>query len=167
VSFTDAWTAAGDVDAERDDNTDPPEPGLYDVTLTGFKAFTSKSGNEVLVVDWRVAAGPQTGYEWTQLGGFKSEGQAKAAKSMCSRLGIPVADITGLEQLDQAGKTMVGNYYEVEIVQKGDFRNLYVQNRVHPGAPGTSDIPDAGGVPSQEELDEAKAQAEADDKPGW
>lgn len=165
MSFDQAWAAAGDVDDQQTDNTDPPEPGVYDVALTDFRAFESKQGNEVLVVDWQVIAGPLKDYAWTQLGGFKTEGSAKAAKSMCARLGVNVAQVTSLAQLDQEGKAQIGGYYQVEIVQNGEWRNLYVQQKLQPGGPGTSDLPDNDRVPSQQELDEARAAADDGDTP--
>lgn len=132
-----AWQSAEiNEDGER---TSPPPPGDYEVTITDARAFTSKANNSVLIVDMKVLGGEQTGHEWSEMRGFGSDGAIKAAKAMCSRMGIDVATIASLDELDTAVKDTIGFYYAVRVVQNGDYRNTYVNDRVT-GVPST-DVP--------------------------
>jgi len=135
-----AW-ASTDANAEMQSN-DPPAPGKYDVVIADARAFTSKAGNDIAIVEWNITGGPQAGYQWPSLYGFKNEGQIKVAKSMCSRIGVDVDTIAGLEDLDRALKGTVGEYFQVEVTQNGEHRNTYVQGRA--GAQRASDIPEDG-----------------------
>lgn len=124
----DAWKKTS---LEQDNTNDgPPQPGEYEIEITSGKFFTSKAGNDVITLGMRVTRGDDAGYEWTELRGMASQGQMKAAKATCSRLGIDVDDIKSGDALDQALKACVGRYYSVRVVQNGDYRNVYINERV-------------------------------------
>lgn len=143
-------------DADPDagfENSEPPDPGLYEVSVQDARAFESKAGDDILVVEFRVITGPLTGHTWGVVNTFKSEGAVKVAKGMCSRLGVDVDGIGSLDELDTAVKAVLGNYYAVEVKQNGQYRNTYVE------AP-LSDVPKQG-IPG---MPDATAPA-ADDEP--
>lgn len=147
-----AWQQAS---TDRED-TEAPDPGLYDVALDDAKAFTSKAGNAVIVVEFRVVAGQNMGHRWSDVRGLQSEGAVKAAKAMCSRLGIRVDEVTSLDDIDTALKTLKGRYFEVEVVQNGEYRNSYVQG------PATSSSSD---IPTPDDVADARQAAADDDVP--
>lgn len=162
---TDQWQSAS-VDTD-DSNNEAPDPGAegrasFDIELTEAKAFVSKAGNAVIVLEMKVCGGPMDTYTWSELRGLKSEGQVKAAKATCSRLGVDVDSVFGLEDIEAQLKACVGNYYEIEVVQNGEWRNVYVQGR----SGGFTAAPPAD-VPSKDEAAAAMAAAAADDKPDW
>lgn len=131
-----AWQRA---DINSDDNATAPDPGTYEVKVTDGRAFTSKAGNTVLIVELEVLTGPAAGHRWPEVRGFKSDGQVKAAKSMCARLGIEVGEITSLDALDTAVKAVIGSYFGVDVVQNGDYRNVFVGDRLTATVP--TDVP--------------------------
>lgn len=158
MSSFDAGTwAAADPDAPLE-SKDPPDPGVYDVVIADARAFQSKAGKDTLIVEWNITAGPQTGYQWPDIYGFKSEGQTKAAKGLCSRIGVDVEGIAGLGDLDAAVKTRVGEYFTVEVRQNGDYRNTYVQASSQPAL--VSDVPNDAFQPAA-----AASAGDADDEP--
>lgn len=164
MSFpTDAWNAAS-VD-QQDGNNEAPDPGMdgkasFDVLLDDARAFTSKAGNAVIVLDLRVMGGPMDSYQWAELRGLKTDGQIKAAKATCARMGISVDEVTGLEDLDAQLKECKGRYYEIEVVQNGEYRNVYFQGPA--SATPASDVPN--NLPSTEEVAAARAAAYGDDE---
>lgn len=162
MSFAQAWQQAS-INQDGDSNN-PPEPGLYDVAIIDTKAFVSKAGNEVLVIEMRVVAGPAEGYEWADVRGFGSEGQVKAAKSMCARLGVNVDAIGSLNDLAIELKRFEGLYYQVEVVQNGEYRNTYIQQQITPGQPGTANLPQSD-VPN--DTSDFDPPAGSGDDPGW
>ena len=134
-----------DADPSADfEQKDPPPPGLYDVSVENARAFTSKQDKDFLVIELRAVSGRLEGHEWSVLFGFETEGAIKFAKGACERLGVDVAAVASLDELDTAVKGVVGEYLEVEVKQNGEYLNTYIQQRVTPGEPGTSDIPDDG-----------------------
>ena len=166
MSFpTDQWQNAS-VNND-DDTTEAPDPGpsgraTFEVELTDAKAFVSKAGNAVIVLDMKVLGGPMDTYSWTELRGLKSEGSIKAAKATCAKLGVDVDNVLGLEDIDSQLKGCVGGWYEIEVVQNGEWRNVYVLGRAGRKPPET---------PSSDEVAEARealaAAAKSDDDPGW
>jgi hypothetical protein len=155
---TDTWQKTSiDQDA-----SEAPEPGTYDVVVTDGRAFTSKAGNPVIVIGFEVLGGPYNGHQWDELRGLKTEGQIKAAKATCARLGVDVDNVFSLEDIEQQLKGCVGNYYTIDVKQNGDYLNTYVQGRCETPPPA-SDIPTTDVLPSKEEAAAALAAAEADD----
>lgn len=155
-----AWQQA-DINT-TEERTGPPEPGTYVVALEDAKAFTSKAGNSVMVLDLRVTGGDADGYAWGEVRGFANDGQIKAAKATCSRIGVDVDHVTSLDEIDELLKQHVGEFYEVNVVQNGDYRNVYVNGHASGDfqAPQT-DVPadtsdfepaasPAGGVPDED-----------------
>ena len=138
-----AWQSA-DPDAPMESN-DPPNPGDYDVVIADAKAFRSSKGNDIAIVEWNITNGPQTGYQWPDIYTFKNEGSIKVAKSMCSRIGIDVATISGLDDLDAQLRQQIGEYFTVEVKQNGQYRNTYVKGR--PTQAPLSDVPGEGFEP--------------------
>lgn len=156
---TDTWQNAS---IEGGDQTEAPDPGVYDVTVTDGKAFVSKAGNPVIVVELQVLGGSSHNHQWAELRGLKTEGQVKAAKAMCARLGVDVDNVFGLADIDAQLKGCVGLYYTVEVKQNGDYRNVYVLGRCETAPPGT-DVPAGDFIPSKEEAAAAVAAAKATD----
>jgi hypothetical protein len=125
VSFQETWGSAT-VNEGETNNTPPPE-GSYELLLKGAGAFTSKQGNDVMRMEWEVVSVAETGYEWSEIRGFGTQKQANAAKSTCHRLGINVEQIASLDELDTALKNLIGGYFSVNVVQNGEYRNVYVE----------------------------------------
>lgn len=136
----DAWSSA-DPNAPMDSN-DPPAPGEYDVVINDARAFQSKAGNDVAIVEWQITGGSQTGYSWPDLYGFKNDGQIKAAKAMCDRIGVDVDTVSSLEDLDARLKERIGEYFRIEVVQNGQWLNTYVRGTATQQP--LSDVPDDG-----------------------
>jgi hypothetical protein len=113
----------------------------------------------VIVLEMKVVGGPLDTYQWTELRGLKSEGQIKAAKATCSRLGVDVESVFGLEDIDAQLKALVGGYFEIEVVQNGEWRNVYVQGRA--GKAPASDVP--SDFPTKEEAAAAVTGAKDDE----
>lgn len=139
MSFSSTWpTATADAPA----GGDAPDPGLYTVAVIDAKAFTSKKGDDWVVVELRAIGGPAADHEWPLLLGFKSQEQANFTKRACRDLGVDVDNIAGLDELDGALKqTAVGRYFNVEVKQNGEFRNTYLQG---PAEGVQGDLDDAG-----------------------
>lgn len=156
---TDTWQSTS---IDQNDETEAPEPGAYDVTVTDARAFVSKAGNAVIVIDFQVLGGQSHGHQWTELRGLKTEGQIKAAKATCARLGVDVDTVFGLEDIDAQLKGCIGLYYTVEVKQNGEWRNVYVQGRCDTPPP-TTDVPAGDFLPSKEEAAAAVAAAKATD----
>lgn len=157
---TDMWQSTN-VDSENTNTAPDPGPdgkATFDVALDDARAFVSKAGNAVIVLELRIVAGPLDNYQWSELRGLKSEGQIKAAKATCARLGIEDLDtVSGIEDLESRLKERVGNYYEIEVVQNGEYRNVYFQGPSRP-----SDV--TGAIPSKQEAATAMAAVEGDEE---
>lgn len=136
MSF-DAFISA-DPDAAGGDGGDlePPADGTYEVALTDAAFFTSKKGDAFVKLAWRVVSQQHTGFEWTVLLGFKSQGQANMSKKQVRELGIEVDSVTSPAALDQELKERVGGYFSVEVKTNGEYRNTYVN-----GPAVGSDVP--------------------------
>lgn len=135
-----AWQQA---DPDSFDTSEPPAPGTYEAEFVNGRAFHSKGGNDIVVVTFRVLSGPRAGHAWDVLHGFKNDGQTKATKGTCSRLGVNVETVASLEDLDAALKAKAGEYFTVDVVRNGDYVNTYVKDRVRADTI-RSDIPDDG-----------------------
>lgn len=135
MSFNSTWHTANPDAVGGTDNNDPPDPGIYDVTLIDAGAFTSKKGDDWVKLEWRRLT---DGYDWTVLLGFASEKAANFAKRECRELGVDVDSVASLDELDSALKQQGGHYFEVEVVQNGDFRNTYLRGK---SGEHVSDIP--------------------------
>jgi hypothetical protein len=146
MSFDSTWPNAT-ADSTNNESHPPPEPGEYSVTVQDARAFTSKAGNEVMIVEFCVLDGPRAGYVWSDVRGFKSEAAAGVAKSFCAALGVSHAEVTSLKELDYALKLVVGFYYKVAVVQNGQYTNVYVNERLDGSAVPASDVPN-GDVPT-------------------
>lgn len=123
MSFEDTWASAKVNDGNS--NNDPPAEGDFQVRLMGASAFTSKGGNEVMTLELRVTEGEHADYEWTELRGFGSQGAANAAKTTADRIGVDVASVRSLAELDAALKRFVGWHYEVNVARSGEYLNTY------------------------------------------
>jgi hypothetical protein len=113
-----------------------------------------------VILEMRVLGGPLDTYSWTELRNFKSDGAIKATKATCHRLGVDVDNVFGIEDIDTQLKACVGRWYEIEVVQNGEWRNVYVQ-----GPAGRQPAP----MPSADEVAEGRAQVAAGggDKAPW
>jgi hypothetical protein len=135
TGFASTWGNASTNPQDQDDN-DPPAPGTYSVALTDARAFTSKAGKELRIVD-----GAQEGYKWSVLMGFQSEGAAGVAKSFCSGLGVDVDNVEPpIENLNAALKPHVGDYYSVDVYENKGYVNTKVTARLDGSTP-VSDVP--------------------------
>lgn len=132
-----AWQQA---DINTEDRSGAPDPGTYTIALEDARAFESKAGNSVIVLDVKVVGGDLDGYSWGEVRGLESEGQIKAAKATCSRIGVDVEQVTSLEEIDALLKQHVGSFYDVNVVQNGAYRNVYFNGRVTSFA-AESDVP--------------------------
>jgi hypothetical protein len=136
MSFGDQWASA----TVGDNDSTPPECGIYDIALDDASAFTAKSGVDWFVVKLRVCNGAEMGHQWSVLANLTKEGGVKAAKAMSAKIGVPIDEVTGLEDLDRLVKQHIGEYFEVEVVQKGEFRNTYFRDRATGDTP-SGDVP--------------------------
>lgn len=137
MSFDSTWSTADPDAVGNIDNAEPPEPGVYDVTLIGAGAFTSKKQEDWVKLLWRRMP---DGHEWPVLLGFASEKGANFTKRECRELGVNVDTVGSLDELDTAVKAYVGHYYTVEVVQNGEFRNTYLRGRMSDVPADTSDF---------------------------
>jgi hypothetical protein len=135
MSFGDQWASA----TIGGDTSDPPEPGTYEVALTDGRAFTSKGSEDWFVVEFRILAGHGQDHTWSVMANLGKEGGVKAAKAMSAKLGVPIDEVTCLQDLDRLVKQQVGGYFEVDVVQNGDYRNTFIRDRVSGEA--ASDLP--------------------------
>lgn len=116
---------------QNTDNDGPPDVGEYEVELTDASFFVSKAGNPVIKLELRVTSpAAVAGYTWTEIRGLATEGQMKAAKATCARLGIDVDAIDSQQALDAELKACKGRYYSINVVQNGQYRNVYINDRV-------------------------------------
>jgi hypothetical protein len=114
MSFSDTWPNAT-VD-DQPDRTQPPEPGTgYTVIVRDAKALTAKNSGE----DWVII-------ELEGIDGAAAQ-QAGFTKRVVRDLGVDIDSISGasIEELDQALKPVIGQYFSVDVVQNGDYRNTY------------------------------------------
>lgn len=132
------------------ESKDPPPEGEYEVAIDNAEFFTSKAGNAVIKLSLRVtSAGDEQGWSWDEIRGMGTEGQMKAAKATCARLGIDVDAIDSEDQLNAELEACIGRYYEVAVKQNGDYLNCYINSRVHGVDEGVPDFrPAAGGTPA-------------------
>lgn len=122
-SFTPYDPAAHNSDTGDKNDLEPPADGPHkSCTLRDAGAFTAKSGQDWVKLEWENA----DGYQWTVLQGFKSEGQTAVTWSEVGKLGINPVEIADLDQLDKALKAYVGGYYDIAVKTNGNFRNSYV-----------------------------------------
>ena len=137
--FADTWANAP-VDG---DSNDPPDPGTYYVSVQDARAFVSKAGKDTMVVEFRVLDGPKEGYIYPVFFGFE-ENRVGITKKFVASLGVDIDQPT-LEALDAALKLIVGTYYTVDVVQRGTFRNTFVNGRMTGAEVPTpvSDVPGA------------------------
>jgi hypothetical protein len=146
MSFGDQWAVATVNDSDR---TDPPEPGTYETALTDARAFTAKtSGVDWFVIELRVLAGPQQDHTWSVLANLNKEGGVVAAKSMSAKLGVAIDDVHSLDDLDRLVKVHIGNYYSVDVVQNGEWRNTFIRERIAGATMPLSDVPSDVPVPA-------------------
>lgn len=109
----------------------PPEPGNYEAEITDGSYFISKAGKPIVKLTLKITSpGPVLDHEWDEIRSMHTEGGMKAAKATVSRLGIDVDTITSGEELDQALKACIGHFHEVRVVQNGEYRNTYINDRV-------------------------------------
>lgn len=126
---------------DSNNTSEAPDPGTYEVLLHDAKAFTSKAGDDYVALELKVAAGEHAGHEWTELRSFRNEGAVKATKATVSRLGLTdIDEIASLDEFDARLKKLVGNWYTVDVVQKGEYRNTYINGKVN-NEPVTPDVP--------------------------
>jgi hypothetical protein len=127
MSFSDTWPNAT-VD-DQPDRTQPPEPGTgYTVIVRDAKALTAKnSGEDWVIIELEGIDGAAAQHQWAVLQGFKSAQQAGFTKRVVRDLGVDIDSISGasIEELDQALKPVIGQYFSVDVVQNGDYRNTY------------------------------------------
>lgn len=116
-----------------DDDDTPPPVGKYQAVLESARGFVSKKGNEILALDWKVASGDLTGKEWTVIQGMSPK-QRTPVRILLENLG---ADLTAIEAAIEKGeepveaigtalKQLAGTYYDVDVVQNGQYVNTNV-----------------------------------------
>lgn len=112
-----------DPNASTDDaGFDPPADGTHKgCTLTDAGAFTSKAGNDGVLLKLRNT----DGHEWAVWLGFKSDAQAAVTWSQVAQLGVNAVEISNLSQLDEELKRHIGTYVDVSVKTSDDgrFRN--------------------------------------------
>lgn len=123
MTFDQAWKNA-DPDAVGSDTGEPPEPGTYTAALMNAEAFLSKAKEAWVKLVWKIEAG-----DWTVLLGFKSQGQANFAKNQIRELGVDVDGVSDLDELNAALTGVEGSFFDVEVVQNGEYRNTYVRGK--------------------------------------
>lgn len=129
MSFDDNWQHAKV--GESDGTLDPPDEGDFEVRLVDARAFTSKAGKDIVVLEVRVVdGGPHNDYQWTELRNFASQGAANAAKTTCDRIGVDVENIASLDDLDEALKQRIGDHCEVTVKRNGEYLNTYFNEAV-------------------------------------
>lgn len=147
--FTQIWASADSSASEG-----PPPEDTYDpCALLDADVFTSKKGERWFKATWRVLDGEHKGHEWDDLGGFKTPKQAGFTKDKIAALGVDVDSITDEDALKDALGAVIGGYYELRIVQNGEFRNTYVEGRSRSDE-GSSDIPNDLPEPAVEPTDD-------------
>jgi hypothetical protein len=134
---------------------EPPAPGTYEVALDDADYFTSKAGRDIIKLTLRVThgIGDTPGHTWDEIRGLATEGQMKAAKATCARLGIDVDAVQSADDLKAELQACIGRYYTVEVKQNGQYRNTYINDRITGGP--VSDIP--SDLPAQEPAGELDA----------
>ena len=148
-----------DPDKEGDD-LEPPADGVYTVALMDAGAFTSKAGNFLAKLAFRVQDTTSNGYEWTVLLGFAKQRQANFSKGQIRDLGIDVDSISSEDELDTTLKGRVGGFYYVEVkTSLGDgreFRNTYVTGPASSQPPASQPVPvtAGGGEPLNDGMDD-------------
>jgi hypothetical protein len=149
-SFTPYDPVAHQSDTSDKNDLEPPADGPHKgCTLVDAAAFTAKSGQDWVKLEWQTT----TGHKWTVLQGFKSDAQTAVTWSEVSKLGINPTEIASLEQLDEQLKTHVGGYFDLSVKTSPDgrFRNTYIEGRstervIDPSAPQQGD-PNEDGQP--------------------
>lgn len=105
------------------DDFDPPADGTYGgCTLRDAGAFTSKAGNDGVMLEWETTEGTR----WKVWSGFKSEKQSAVTWSDVGKLGVDPMGIDSLDDLDAALKNCIGGYYDLAVKTNGQFRNTYI-----------------------------------------
>jgi hypothetical protein len=148
MSFVDTWPKAT---VDGSNNNDPPAEGAYELALIGASAFVSKKGNEIVKLEFEVVSQVENGYQWTEVRGFGSQGQANAAKATCHGLGVDTDQVVSLEQLDGALKERIGGYYGARIVRNGEYLNTYIDGAVAGRDPRP---PEPAAVPTGSDFDD-------------
>lgn len=132
---------SADTSGNGDDNP-PPEPGHYEAVLVDAKAWTAaKSGDDTMKLVWQIATGTRAGYTFDELFSF-APNRIEVTKKTAAKLGMNHEGITSIQDFDARLKPLIGNWYGLEVVQNGDFRNVYVRAQVTPGP--VSDTTPAG-----------------------
>jgi hypothetical protein len=124
----------------------PPREGDFELAIDGARAFTSKNGKDIVVIDVRDVV---SGATWGVLGSFASPGAVGMTKELCESLDVDVSAVQSLDELDTRLKEAVGRFYAAEVKLNSDFWNTYFNRRIE------SDVP--------AEVSEAVAGAKADD----
>jgi hypothetical protein len=129
MSFNDTWADATVED--QPDRTQPPEPGLYTVAIQDAKAITSEAGEDWVIIELEGIDGAAAEHQWSVVQGFRTPQATGFTKRVCRDLGVDIDTVSSLDQLDTALKeTAVGNYFTVQVKQKGEYRNTYFQGQV-------------------------------------
>ena len=131
TSFDEMWRQA-DPDAVGGEDSSPPAPGVYTATLLDAGAFFSKAGEAFQKMRWGCVEAPN---EWTKMFGFKTQGAANFAKKEARSLGVNVDAVSSIEELNAALGARKGSYFEVEVVQNGEYVDTYVRGPVQSGTP--------------------------------
>jgi hypothetical protein len=158
MSFQDTWHDAT-VD-DQPDRTQPPAPGNgYTVAVRDAKAINSKAGDDWVIIELEGVTGAASEHQWSVLRGFKSPQQAGFTKRVCRDLGVDIDAVTSLDELDQALKPIIGQYFTVDVVQNGEYRNTYFRGTAGPpeqeqlpaaavgGGPGSATNEDGESIP--------------------
>lgn len=131
MSFSDTWANATVED--QPDRTQPPEPGLYTAVIRDAKAITAKnSGKDFVILEFEGIDGAAAQHQWSVLQGFSSEQQASITKRVVRDVGVDIDNVTSLDDLDQALKAAIGQYFTVRVKQNGEYRNTYIDGPATP-----------------------------------
>lgn len=134
MGFDDTWAQA-DPDAVGNSEDNAPDDGTHDAALIEGRAFTSKGGNDMVVLEWQTV---DRQHQWPSLHGFKTQEAANFTKKTCRDLGVAIDDVASLDELDSLLKEHVGEFFEVEVKRNGDYINTYINGG---GVKPVADVP--------------------------
>lgn len=137
MSFTETWQSAS-----TSERPEAPEPGQYDAMLEDAKALLSKKDEAWVILSWKVTSLRNKDHQWDELLGFRSSRQAGVTKATIAKLGVDVDNVTALDDLDGALKSLIGQQFELEVKQSGQYRNTYVLGVSSAPAPPVADPTD-------------------------
>lgn len=136
--------------ASADDGDFPkaPDPGNYTVVLEATSAYTNKKQNDVIRLDLRVISSEYGNawahHTWAEFLNFKTDLSYNFAKGTLEKLGMNLDGVASLADFNTRLAPLVGNWYLIEVEDKGQYRNVYFRDQVPTDGPVTvpgTDVP--------------------------